>query len=146
MRCKATWITPPCVTTRTSPCSGFQVDWPWRTSNNRAGEGLGGRGSSGGSGRQNLILISILAFLSPSIGVGPVSGDAIAVARHSRRNSPSLASGKCPGREVDGYPYAPEWERRIDRALFSLRPSLPRRGRREGGRRRGHQRPGLDER
>src|ERR1700736_1519109 len=126
--------------------SRFHVDWPWRTSNNRAGEGLAGRGSSGGSGRQNLILISILAFLSPSIGVGPVSGDAIAVTRHARRNPPSLASGICPGREVDRYPYAPEWERRIDRALLSVRPSLPCRGRREGGRRRGHQRAGLDQR
>jgi len=54
-------------------------------SNNRLAR-LWGRGSSGGSGRQNLILISILAFLSPSIGVGPVSGDAIAVTRHARRH------------------------------------------------------------
>src|SRR6202011_3933383 len=125
--------------------SRFHVDWPWRTSNNRAGEGLAGRGSSGGSGRQNLILISILAFLSPSIGVGPISGEAIAVTRHARRNHPSLASGICPGREVDRYAYPPEWEWRTDRALFPVRPSLPRRRRWQGGGRRCHQRARLDQ-
>src|SRR5260370_39607726 len=44
-------------------CSRFQVDWPWRTSNNRVGEGFEGRGGSGGCGRANPILISILALL-----------------------------------------------------------------------------------
>src|SRR5260370_32366746 len=44
-------------------CSRFQVDWPWRTSNNRVGEGFEGRGGSGGCGPANPILISILALL-----------------------------------------------------------------------------------
>src|ERR1700716_1564699 len=94
----------------------------------RAWLGLWGRAASldSGSSGRNLILISILASLSPSIGVGPISGDAFAGTRHARRHSPSLASGICPGREVDRSPYAPEWERRIDCALLPLRPPLPR--------------------
>src|SRR2546426_584182 len=47
-------------------CSWFHVDWPWRTSSKRAGDGLS-RGvtalpASGCSGRANLISISILTF------------------------------------------------------------------------------------
>src|SRR3982074_2213756 len=50
-------------------CSLFQVDWPCRTSSNRAGDGCGASGESGGSGRADLISISILnSLLFPRSG------------------------------------------------------------------------------
>ncbi|HET6311829.1 MAG TPA: DUF4388 domain-containing protein [Candidatus Nitrosotalea sp.] len=44
-------------------CSLFQVDWPCRTSSNRAGDVSIASGDSGGSGRADLISISILISL-----------------------------------------------------------------------------------
>src|SRR4029077_1349653 len=67
-------------------------------------------------------------LLIPRSGSGRSQEKALAVTRHSGRNSPSIVTGSRSRRALHRYAYAPKWEWPVDVALLPVRPPLPRPG------------------